>query len=460
MKAALHNLGCKVNSYETEAMEQMLIAAGYEIVPFCEEEKADVYVINTCSVTNIADRKSRQMLHKAKKQNPNAIVVAAGCYVQARGDELAADDMVDIVIGNNRKNRLVEIINDYIGNNSNNEAVVDIAKTHEYEELNIYDVCEHTRAYIKVQDGCNQFCSYCIIPYTRGRVRSRRPEDVTAEVRRLVEKGYKEFVLAGIHLSSYGIDFEAPCDEAVDYRAANMPGSRLLELIEAVCSVEGVKRLRLGSFEPRILTEAFVKRMAELEPVCPHFHISLQSGCDATLKRMNRRYTADEYEESCKLLRKYFPNAAITTDVIVGFPQETDEEFVITKEYLERIHFYEMHVFKYSRRKGTAADRMDGQVPEPVKTARSARLLELEKRMSREYRESALGSIQEVLFEEVVSTCDDCGTSVITGHTKTYINVHVKLPADRALEYINQICNVKLEHLSDDGEWVNGTLCG
>lgn len=321
-------------------------------------------------------------------------------------------------------------------------------------------MCEHTRAYIKVQDGCNQFCSYCIIPYTRGRVRSRRPEDVTAEVRRLVEKGYKEFVLAGIHLSSYGIDFEAPCDEAVDYRAANMPGSRLLELIEAVCSVEGVKRLRLGSFEPRILTEAFVKRMAELEPVCPHFHISLQSGCDATLKRMNRRYTADEYEDSCKLLRKYFPNAAITTDVIVGFPQETDEEFAITKEYLERIHFYEMHVFKYSRRKGTAADRMDGQVPEPVKTARSAGLLELEKRMSREYRESALGSIQEVLFEEVAGTCDDCGTSVITGHTKTYINVHVKLPADMSLEYINKICNVKLEHLSDDGEWVNGTLCG
>ena len=459
-KAALHNLGCKVNAYETEAMQELLEKNGYEIVPF--HDLADVYVINTCSVTNMADRKSRQMIHRARKQNPDAVIVAAGCYVQAQADMGELDENIDIVIGNNKKKDLIRLLEEYFKEDipEQMQEVIDINHTFEYESLHLSRTAEHTRAYLKVQDGCNQFCSYCIIPYTRGRVRSRRPEDVTAEVRRLVEKGYKEFVLAGIHLSSYGIDFEAPCDEAVDYRAANMPGSRLLELIEAVCSVEGVKRLRLGSFEPRILTEAFVKRMAELEPVCPHFHISLQSGCDTTLKRMNRRYTADEYEESCKLLRKYFPNAAITTDVIVGFPQETDEEFAITKEYLERIHFYEMHVFKYSRRKGTAADRMDGQVPEPVKTARSARLLELEKRMSREYRESALGSIQEVLFEEVAGTCDDCGTSVITGHTKTYINVHVKLPADMSLEYINKICNVKLEHLSDDGEWVNGTLCG
>ena len=445
-KAALHNLGCKVNSYETEAMTQLLKKAGYEIVSF--QDQADVYIINTCSVTNMADRKSRQMLHKAKKQNPNAVVVATGCYVQTATEKVAQDLSIDLVVGNNRKKDIVEILNEYYaekeaGEQVKEEYVIDINHTDEYEDLEISTVTEHTRAHLKIQDGCNNFCSYCIIPYARGRIRSRTMESIKAELERLSASGFKEIVLTGINLSCYDDN-----------------GKKLIDVIEMADNVNGIERIRLGSLDPEVVTEDFVERLGKVKKICPHFHFSLQSGCDKTLKAMNRHYTSDEYYEKCQLIRKYIDNPAFTTDVIVGFPQETDEEFAITKEYLERIHFYEMHVFKYSRRKGTAADRMDGQVPEPVKTARSAGLLELEKRMSREYRESALGSIQEVLFEEVAGTCDDCGTSVITGHTKTYINVHVKLPADMSLEYINKICNVKLEHLSDDGEWVNGTLCG
>ncbi len=441
MKASLHNLGCKVNSYETEAMEQMLIDAGYEIVPFGDGVKADIYIINTCSVTNIADRKSRQMLHKAKKQNPDAIVVATGCYVQADGADLINDEAVDIVIGNNRKNQLVRIIEEYMRDKRNNNDVIDISKEREYEKLNINEVCEHTRAYIKVQDGCNQFCSYCIIPYTRGRVRSRVPEDVEAEVTRLADKGYKEFVLTGIHLSSYGIELAE--------------STTLLELIKRVSAIKGVKRIRLGSFEPRILTEEFVSELAKIENVCPHFHISLQSGCDATLKRMNRRYTTAEYAQSCELLRKYFPGAAITTDVIVGFPQETDEEFIMTKEYLEQIHFYEMHVFKYSRRKGTVADRMEGQIAESVKTQRSAILLELEKQMSAQYRRSALQSVQEVLFEETV---EKDGNVYAAGYTKTYIRVLALVDMEQADSYINKIVPVRLLSLSEDEEAALGEI--
>ena len=441
MKASLHNLGCKVNSYETEAMEQMLIDAGYEIVPFGDGVKADIYIINTCSVTNIADRKSRQMLHKAKKQNPDAIVVATGCYVQADGADLINDEAVDIVIGNNRKNQLVRIIEEYMRDKRNNNDVIDISKEREYEKLNINEVCEHTRAYIKVQDGCNQFCSYCIIPYTRGRVRSRVPEDVEAEVTRLADKGYKEFVLTGIHLSSYGIELAE--------------STTLLELIKRVSAIKGVKRIRLGSFEPRILTEEFVSELAKIENVCPHFHISLQSGCDATLKRMNRRYTTAEYAQSCELLRKYFPGAAITTDVIVGFPQETDEEFIMTKEDLEQIHFYEMHVFKYSRRKGTVADRMEGQIAESVKTQRSAILLELEKQMSAQYRRSALQSVQEVLFEETV---EKDGNVYAVGYTKTYIRVLALVDMEQADSYINKIVPVRLLSLSEDEEAALGEI--
>ena len=343
-KAALHNLGCKVNAYETEAMQQMLEEAGYEIVPF--SEKADVYVINTCSVTNMADRKSRQMLHRAKKLNPDAAVIAAGCYVQTKEDEAKCDEAIDILIGNNQKKELVDRLDAFFaGRGEKVEAVVDI--NHEkqaFEELTLDHAAEHTRAFIKVQDGCNQFCSYCIIPYARGRVRSRELADVLEEVKRLAASGYQEVVLTGIHLSSYGID----CGES------------LLHLIQMVHQVEGIRRIRLGSLEPRIVTETFAEELAKMEKICPHFHLSLQSGCDATLARMNRKYTTEEYENACNILRKNFTHPAITTDVIVGFPGETEEEFAQTKEYLKRIHFYEMHIFKYSRRQGTRAAGTSG----------------------------------------------------------------------------------------------------
>lgn len=406
-KAALHNLGCKVNSYETEAMQQLLEAAGYQIVDF--EEKADVYIINTCSVTNVADKKSRQMLHRAKAKNPEALVVAAGCYAQAAGEKLLEDTAIDLVIGNNKKAELVQLLEERLAGREPQDAVIDISAAQEYEALHIERQADHTRAFIKVQDGCNQFCSYCIIPYTRGRVRSRRPEDVEEEVRTLAEKGYQEIVLTGIHLSSYGTDFkEEPQD--------------LLELTKRLHQIPGVKRLRFGSLEPRLITEEFVRELSAMEKICPHFHLSLQSGCDATLKRMNRHYTCEDYLYRCGILRKYFRDPAITTDVIVGFPGETDEEFAETKKFLETVHFYEMHVFKYSRRAGTRADRMPDQVPEPVKTKRSAELLALEKEMSKAYRASFQGRETEVLLEEPVEIN---GARYMVGHTKEYVKAAV-----------------------------------
>ncbi len=419
-KAALHNLGCKVNSYETEAMQQMLEEAGYEIVPF--REGADVYVINTCSVTNIADRKSRQMLHRARKMNPDAVVVAAGCYVQAAGEELKKDEAIDIVIGNNKKTELIEILDAWFETRAEDAAdsgvthidggshIIDIGKTKEYERLSIRRIADHTRAFIKIQDGCNQFCSYCIIPYTRGRVRSREVEDIVSEVETLVAAGYQEIVLTGIHLSSYGVDFS-------EEKKVN-----LLGLIVRLDGIAGLKRIRLGSLEPRIVTEEFVRTLKGLRTICPHFHLSLQSGCDETLRRMNRHYTTEDYAARCELLRKYFDNPAITTDVIVGFPGETEEEFEITREYLERVHFYEMHVFKYSKRGGTKAAVMENQVPEQKKAERSDVLLELTERMSREYRESFLGCEKEVLLEEKV-TVD--GVDYLVGHTKEYVKAAI-----------------------------------
>ncbi len=417
-KAALHNLGCKVNAYETEAMQQQLEAAGYEIVSF--QEQADVYVINTCSVTNIADRKSRQMLHRAKKMNPRGVVVAAGCYVQAAKESLIADKAVDLVIGNNRKKELAEILEDYFakageGGEENREDtenakacsyVIDIGKTREYEPLSIEKDAEHTRAFIKIQDGCNQFCSYCIIPYTRGRVRSRKPEEVIGEARRLAQAGYREVVLTGIHLSSYGLDFPEEEREG------------LLGLLTKLDQIPDLQRIRLGSLEPRIITEDFVKTLSGLRTICPHFHLSLQSGCDETLKRMNRHYTVRQYEEGCRLLREWFDRPAITTDVIAGFPQETEEEFQKTVEFLKKIHFYEIHVFKYSRRAGTRAAAMEGQLPEAVKAARSDLLLTLEQKMSREYRQSFLGEDREVLLEEKVTIE---GEEYLIGHTREYV---------------------------------------
>ena len=402
-KAALHNLGCKVNAYETEAMQQMLVQAGYEIVPFTE--KADVYVINTCSVTNMADRKSRQMLHRAKSKNPDSIVVAAGCYVQTKEQEAACDEAIDIIIGNNMKHELVERIAEFEKERQDVCAVIDINdRQQEYEELFLETTGEHTRAFIKAQDGCNQFCSYCIIPYARGRVRSRKMENVLEEVNRLAKAGYQEVVLTGIHLSSYGVD----------------TGDSLLELIQKINEIDTIKRIRLGSLEPRLITREFTEQLAKVEKICPHFHLSLQSGCDETLKRMNRKYTAEEYAASCEILREYFDHPAITTDVIVGFPGETEEEFATTKAFLERIHFYEMHIFKYSKRQGTRAAVMEDQIPEEIKTVRSSELIELGEKMSQEFREYYKNTTQEVLFEENVTLN---GEEVYVGYTKEYVKI-------------------------------------
>lgn len=425
-KAALHNLGCKVNAYETDAMQQMLEEAGYEIVPF--EEAADVYIINTCTVTNMADRKSRQMLHRAKKKNPEAVVVAAGCYVQAAGEVLYEDHAIDLVIGNNRKKDLVELLNG-IFEGRREAAILDINHTKEYESLTLSQAGEHTRAYVKVQDGCNQFCSYCIIPFVRGRVRSREKENVLTEIRCLAANGYREVVLTGIHLSSYGVDLE---------------GESLLDLILAVHQVDGIERIRLGSLEPGIITEEFVGAISVLPKMCPHFHLSLQSGCNATLKRMNRRYTAEEFAEKCRLLRKYFENPALTTDVIVGFPGETEEEFAETKQFLKDIRFYETHIFKYSRRKGTKADRMTDQVPEQIKTERSNCLQALHDENKRNYQSCFLGKELEVLFEESV-TYD--GTLYQIGHTKEYLQI--MLPESK--DYSNQILRVRAKQILDNG---------
>lgn len=426
-KAALHNLGCKVNAYETEAMQHLLEEAGYEIVPFTQ--KADVYVINTCSVTNMADRKSRQMLHKAKKNNPDSIVVAAGCYVQTSEKEVLNDLSVDIVIGNDRKHDLVRLLEEY-SLDSVNDTVDDINDgKHDFEELFIDQTKEHTRAFIKVQDGCNQFCSYCIIPYARGRVRSRRFENVIAEVERLAANGFKEVVLTGIHLSSYGVDFEE--------------ATGLLELIQAVNAVKGIERIRLGSLEPKIVTEHFASELSKLDKICPHFHLSLQSGCDATLKRMNRKYTTKEYERGCELLRKYFVHPAITTDVIVGFPGETEEEFEQTKAYLEHIHFYEMHIFKYSKRKGTRAAVMSDQIDEQIKAARSEKLIALGHDMSKEFRKFYIGKNEEVLFEEKAVIGDK---EYFVGYTKEYVKVAKK--TDENLE--NQIVSGRISGMLTD----------
>ena len=426
-KAALHNLGCKVNAYETEAMQELLEQAGYEIVPF--QEKADVYIINTCTVTNMADRKSRQMLHRARKMNPEAVVAACGCYVQEKPDEAA--DCVDIVIGNNRKKEIVRILEEYENSRGGEKKrpgeplkdLVDIGHTKEYEELSLSRTAEHTRAYIKVQDGCNQFCSYCIIPYARGRVRSRSKAHVLEEVQALAVAGYQEVVLTGIHLSSYGID----------------NGEDLLSLILAVHEVEGIRRIRLGSLEPRIITEEFVRTISGLPKMCPHFHLSLQSGCTETLKRMNRRYTAEEYFEKCELLRKYFHEPALTTDVIVGFPGETQEEFEASRAFVDKVDFYETHVFKYSRREGTKAAVMPNQVPEPVKAERSAILLELSKKKQKAYEERLLGTTQEVLIEEEI---ERDGEIWQVGHTREYVKAGIKSREN----LVNQLVPVEIEN--------------
>lgn len=425
MKVAFHNLGCKVNSYETYAMEQQMKEKGYEIVPF--EKGADIYIINTCTVTNIADRKSRQMLHKAKKMNENAIVVAVGCYVQAAGDKLKEDLSVDLLIGNNNKSRIVEIIEDYVKEKSERLVLKDLSTPCDYEDMSMTTVTEHTRAFIKIQDGCNQFCTYCIIPYARGRIRSRNIDDIIREVTALAECGYKEIVLTGIHLSSYGKELK---DEDI----------RLIDVIEKISLIKGIERIRLGSLEPQIITREFMDRVSKIKSFCPHFHLSLQSGCDTVLKRMNRHYDTEKYYAGCKLIREYYANAAITTDVIVGFPGETVEEFDTTKAFLEKVSFAEMHIFKYSKREGTKAAVMENQVDESVKNTRSDILLNVNEILRKNYISDFIGKSKEVLFEEQIEIDKK---PYFVGYTKEYVRVAVESNEDLS----NKLVAVKMNDL-------------
>lgn len=423
-KAALHNLGCKVNSYETEAMTQLLKKAGYEIVSF--QDQADVYIINTCSVTNMADRKSRQMLHKAKKQNPNAVVVATGCYVQTATEKVAQDLSIDLVVGNNRKKAIVEILNEYYaekeaGEQVKEEYVIDINHTDEYEDLEISTVTEHTRAHLKIQDGCNNFCSYCIIPYARGRIRSRTMESIKAELERLSASGFKEIVLTGINLSCYDDN-----------------GKKLIDVIEMADNVNGIERIRLGSLDPEVVTEDFVERLGKVKKICPHFHFSLQSGCDKTLKAMNRHYTSDEYYEKCQLIRKYIDNPAFTTDVIVGFPGETEEDYISSREFVKKIKFAELHVFKYSKRDGTVAAKMPNQIDEKIKTLRSEDLIKTGEELTKEFRQAKIGQDTTVLFEEKILLDNK---EYWVGHTVDYIKIAV--PEKENLEGQIRKVNVK-----------------
>ena len=443
-KIATLTLGCKVNQYETDAVQELLSAAGYEIVDF--QQAADVYLVNTCSVTNVADRKSRQMLHRSRKMNQNAVVIAMGCYVQSAAEELLQDPYVDLVIGNNKKKDIVSILEEYFRSSEKRPEVIDINDTEEYEELTIHEVSEHTRAYIKVQDGCNQFCSYCIIPFTRGRVRSRKLEDVIKEVETLASNGYKEIVLTGIHLSSYGIDLweqEETETGVIKKPVYGIEKSQLLELIQKVASVEGVERVRLGSLEPRIITEEFARELLNIKEFCPHFHLSLQSGCNQTLQRMNRHYTCEEYKASCDLLRQLFDRPAITTDIIVGFPGETEEEFEETYRYLEELSLYEMHIFKYSRRKGTRADQMKDQVPDQEKAKRSARLIAMTNQQKQQYEDTFLGECVEILLEEPM---EYNGTHYMVGHTKRYQKVAVACSNQKENELVIVTITGRLEN--------------
>ncbi len=423
-RAAIHNLGCKVNAYEAEAMQQLLEQEGYQIVPF--SETADVYVINTCSVTHTADQKSRQMIHRARKLNPHAVVVAAGCYVQTAQEKVREDGTADLLIGNNRKHELIAMLKAY---ETRRESLTDLSGPSPYESLSIRRSAEHTRAFLKVQDGCNQFCSYCIIPYARGRVRSRSVEEVMEEAKELSCHGHQELVLTGIHLSSYGQDL----------------GTDLLTLIRRLHEIPAVRRIRLGSLEPKIVTEAFARALAGLPKVCPHFHLSLQSGCDAVLRRMNRKYTSAEYRECCAYLRRYFEHPALTTDVIVGFPQETEEEFEQTRSFLREIGFFEVHVFPYSRRQGTKAAELAGQVQKEVKTRRSRILLEDTQGLGEAFALWYQGRRVEVLLEEEAVLE---GTRCMVGHTPEYVRAAVFDPDAKANQLVqSKVAGVLADHV-------------
>lgn len=416
IKVSIYTLGCKVNQYESDSMADMLASEGAVIVPF--SEPADVCIINTCSVTNIADRKSRQMIHRARKQNKDAVIIAAGCYVQADKNSLINDGLIDIVVGNNRKKDIVRLLDEYISVHKVSDNFIDINKTCEYETMTLVKPSGHTRAYVKVQDGCNNFCSYCIIPYTRGRIRSRSLEEVIEEIKRLAASGTKEVVLTGINLSSY--------DDC---------GMGLLDLLLAVSGVKGIERIRMGSLEPRVITEEFLGIISKENKICPHFHLSLQSACNDTLRRMNRKYTIEEYKEKCSLIRQYYDKPAITTDIIAGFPGETEEEFDITVKNLKELKLYEMHVFKYSRRIGTAAASMPNQVSNEEKERRSNILLELTKKQKEEYEALFKGTRQLFLVEECVL---ENGAQYIKGHTERYILIKIKSDEADCTKYVNE----------------------
>lgn len=447
-KAAFHNLGCKVNAYETEAMMEILERSGYVIVPF--EPGADVYVVNTCTVTSIADRKSRQMLHKAKEMNPDACVVAVGCYVQDAIDVLRKDPAVDVIIGNSEKSRIGLILDGYFGNDGSREHVENINSVRSYDELGISSTDDYSRAFLKIQDGCNQFCSYCMIPYVRGRVRSRQAYEILRETERLAANGYHEIVLTGIHISSYGMDFDEPgkVRQTPDAEEART-NEQLLALIRRLGKIPGIGRIRLGSLEPGIMTEDFVAGIAGVSQICPQFHLSLQSGCDATLARMKRKYRSAQFEEKCDLIRRYFDRPAITTDIIAGFPGETEEEFAETYGFVKNIRFARTHIFKYSKRKGTKAAAMQDQVPEQTKKLRSTKLIELDAKMRKEYAEGFRGRTVEILAEE---ECIKDGVRYITGYTKEYVKSYLPFETRRAVP-TGQIFKCRVESVSGDGEF-------
>lgn len=453
---AFHNLGCKVNSYETDAMAQKCVEKGYKIVDF--EQKADIYVVNTCSVTNIADRKSRQMLHKAKKQNPDSVVVAVGCFVQANPEEVAKDEAIDLIVGNNKKKDLFEIVEEYLRQKDKEEIVKNnfesiskdlqgstVTDIHhcDYEELKINKSEEHSRIFVKIQDGCDRYCTYCIIPYVRGNLRSRKPEDVVREIKEIAANGYREVVITGIHLSSYGKDFLKDGKPSLDYSGN---ADYLINLLKDINEIEGIDRIRIGSFEPMILSEDFVSKLSKITKLCPHFHISLQSGCDSVLKRMNRHYDTKKFYEKTVLLREYFPGCALTTDVIVGFPGETEEEFNTTYDYLTKIKFFETHIFPYSRRKGTIADKMSGQLTMNEKKERVSKLLELDAKLSREFRESKLGNTDNIIVEEIKTIN---GENYYVGHTPEYVMVALKEEGS-LYRFVGHTVKVKLKEMLTD----------
>lgn len=442
MRVGFLTLGCKVNSYETEKMKIKFEEQGHTVVAF--EEKADVYIVNTCTVTNIADRKSRKMLHRAKRRNPNSLVVAAGCYVDSSDKKGEKDSSVDLFVTNAMKEDLVAFVVEAMKERN----IVPMQVTEEEFEKEHHMTKEamaqkHTRAYLKVQNGCNQYCTYCIIPYVRGPLSSKPVEDVVYEVEQLAKDGIQEVVLTGIHLSSYGVDL-TECKNFLE-----LEGRMLLKLIQNVAKVDGIERIRLGSLEPRIITKNFLEELSQIPEVCPHFHLSLQSGCDQTLRRMNRHYSADEYEEGVKMIRAYFKHPAITTDIIVGFPQETEEEFEATCAFARRIAFAQIHVFKYSRRQGTMADAMTGQVDETIKNQRSEKLIGIEKELEKEYQKYFIGRKEEVLLEEVQLIE---GREYVVGYNERYVRIAVSCTEmPDAKERCNTIATVKIErHLTDE----------